>query len=124
MTELEMTELRELLARSLGVKPQRILRFQRDRSGYSVLHDDLRKFSGVHPDPTEVEDPIAIMTPNGPYEIPEGLRAVYEQPRRFKRSDVRELATELRISPNSHMTKPQLVDAITRWKEENDLSYE
>ena len=116
MTDTDMTYH---LALALEVPPEQILGYKHyQHKGYAVIMKDFRKFIGVHPvSDEEVAASLAEQNKDAyPESLPDDLKPIYDNPRRYKLQEIRNLAYFLEIRDASALRKMPLLDEIDAWK--------
>jgi len=110
---MQPSKLEQALAESLNVPANQILDYAHRDNGYAVVLTDFRKFTNVQPTYT-------IQTTTA--DIPDHLYVIYDNPKKYGRSDLRDLAEYLQIPDARKMNKMPLVRAINRWKKAQPIA--
>ena len=103
------------LALALEVPPSDILGYKRyQHKGYTVIMKDFRKFTGIQP-ATDEEAAATLAEENAdsyPADMPDDMKPIYDNPRKFTLQKIRYLAYFLEIQDASALRKMPLLDEI------------
>lgn len=118
--------LRKQLALALEIPEDSILQYARYGDHYSVITTNFQKFNDVYPAPLEVEEePEEVETAVTPTEIEKpplqpdfdpALQSAWNNPRKAKVGELRQLAGSLGVKGVHDMKKADLVNAIVAYK--------